>query len=299
MLKNYMKEGQKLPLFGVGPYIVYGIAMVNVIGIILFGYVLKIGILYKPWILIFRVVGTLLIIMGIGVWYIGAVRSDMDDSITENRLQTNGIYSWVRNPMYSGWWIALSGITLMWHNAWLLLFPIVDWIIMTVALIKTEEKWLLDLYGEEYAEYKKNVNRCIPWKPGIGIYRTEISTTKWMIYDLPGNAGWIIWIVCTVKCLRQEANMYAVLSVIVAIFMMIGVLELISERAAGLNRILTATRLHRGFGALSLGGLTGIPVSIYGIISKTDQGLPLWMLAGAVLCALFAGLILITFKREK
>lgn len=26
MLKNYMKEGQKLPLFGVGPYIVYGVA---------------------------------------------------------------------------------------------------------------------------------------------------------------------------------------------------------------------------------------------------------------------------------
>jgi hypothetical protein len=93
--------------------------------------------------------------------------------------------------------------------------------------------------------------------------------------------------------------MYAVLSVIVAIFMMIGVLELISERAAGLNRILTATRLHRGFGALTLGGLIGIPVSIYGIISKTDRGLPLWMLTGAVLCALFAGLILITFKREK
>ena len=36
MLKNYMKEGQKLPLFGVGPYIIYGIAMVNIIGIVLF-----------------------------------------------------------------------------------------------------------------------------------------------------------------------------------------------------------------------------------------------------------------------
>ena len=24
MLKNYMKEGQKLPLFGVGPFLVYG-----------------------------------------------------------------------------------------------------------------------------------------------------------------------------------------------------------------------------------------------------------------------------------
>ena len=47
MLKNYMKEGQKLPLFGVGPYIVYGMAAVNLIGVILFGYVFKIGIHIK------------------------------------------------------------------------------------------------------------------------------------------------------------------------------------------------------------------------------------------------------------
>jgi protein-S-isoprenylcysteine O-methyltransferase Ste14 len=159
-----MKEGQKLPLFGVGPYIVYGMAAVNLIGVILFGYVFKIGILAVPWILIFRMIGVLLIAAGIAVWFIGAMRSDMDDSITENRLQTKGIYSWVRNPMYSGWWIALSGSLLMWHNVWLLMFPVIDWLIMTVALINTEEKWLLDLYGDEYAEYKKHVNRCIPWK---------------------------------------------------------------------------------------------------------------------------------------
>ena len=164
MLKNYMKEGQKLPLFGVGPYIVYGMAAVNLIGVILFGYVFKIGILAAPWILIFRIIGVLLIAAGIAVWFIGAMRSDMDDSITENRLQTKGIYSWVRNPMYSGCWIALSGGLLMWHNVWLLMFPVIDWLIMTVSLINTEEKWLLELYGEEYAEYKKHVNRCIPWK---------------------------------------------------------------------------------------------------------------------------------------
>ena len=122
MLKNYMKEGQKLPLFGVGPYIIYGIAVVNIIGIVLLCYVLKIGILDEPWTLIFRITGILLIVSGIAIWYIGALRSDMDDSITENRLQTKGIYAWVRNPMYSGWWIALSGITMMWHNVWLLIF---------------------------------------------------------------------------------------------------------------------------------------------------------------------------------
>lgn len=163
-MKNYVKEGQKLPLFGVGPYIVYGIAMVNVIGIILLEYVLKIGILESPWTIIFRIVGSLMIVLGGVIWYIGALRSDMDASITENRLQTKGIYALVRNPMYSGWWIALSGITLMWHNAWMLILPVIDWAIMTVVLINTEEKWLLNLYGNEYAEYKKRVNRLIPWK---------------------------------------------------------------------------------------------------------------------------------------
>jgi protein-S-isoprenylcysteine O-methyltransferase Ste14 len=167
MIKNHTKEGQKLPLFGVGPYIIYGIAFLNIIGIILLGYVFKIGILGAPWTLIFRIAGVLLILAGLTVWYIGALRSNMDESITENKLQTKGIYSWVRNPMYSGCWIALSGGLLMWHNVWLLVFPLVDWLIMTIALINTEEKWLLDLYGEEYAEYKKNVNRFIPWKRKI------------------------------------------------------------------------------------------------------------------------------------
>ncbi len=165
MLKNYMKEGQKLPLFGVGPYIIYGIAMLNVIGIILLGYVFKIGILDKPWIYVFRIIGIAFIVFGGVVWFIGAVRSDMDEAITENKLQTKGIYSWVRNPMYSGWWIALSGITLMWHNAWMLILPVIDWIIMSIALINTEEKWLFELYGKEYEEYKNRVNRCIPWFP--------------------------------------------------------------------------------------------------------------------------------------
>ena len=164
MLKNYMKESQKLPLFGIGPCLVLTMAIVNIIGVILFGYVLNVGTLEGVWVIVFRFIGIMLLVIGISIWYIGAVKSDMDDSITENRLQTKGIYSIVRNPMYSGWWIAFSGIILMWHNAWMLLLPLINWLIMTVVLINTEEKWLTDLYGDEYIAYKKNVNRCIPWR---------------------------------------------------------------------------------------------------------------------------------------
>ena len=32
-------------------------------------------------------------------------------------------------------------------------------------LKNTEEKWLEELYGQEYIDYCKKVNRCIPWFP--------------------------------------------------------------------------------------------------------------------------------------
>lgn len=163
-MKNYVREGQKLPLYGVGPYIVYGMAAVTIVGIILFSYVFKSGILSAPWTWIFRIAGGVLIIAGALIWYIGALRSGMDENIPENKLKTDGIYAWVRNPMYSGWWIIITGISLMWANAWILITPVINWMIMTVALKNTEEKWLLDLYGEEYATYLKQVNRCLPWK---------------------------------------------------------------------------------------------------------------------------------------
>jgi len=109
-------------------------------------------------------VGIILTLTGIVIWFTGAMRSDMDENIKENRLKTNGIYAWVRNPMYSGLWILISGISLMWHNVFLILVIFINWYMMTVVLKNTEEKWLRDLYGQEYDDYCKRVNRCIPWK---------------------------------------------------------------------------------------------------------------------------------------
>ena len=39
-----------------------------------------------------------------------------------------------------------------------------DWLIMTAVLKQTEEKWLLKLYGEKFAQYCCRVNRCIPFR---------------------------------------------------------------------------------------------------------------------------------------
>ena len=130
-MKNYVKPGQRLPLYGVGPHIVLAMAACTALGIILFSYVFRVGILSGPWIPVFRTAGILLILCGLIIWVIGAIGSGMDDNIAENRLKTDGIYAWVRNPMYSGWWIAMAGISLMWHNCCLLLTIPANWLIMT------------------------------------------------------------------------------------------------------------------------------------------------------------------------
>ena len=188
-VKNYSKEGQKLPMFGIGPFLIYGIAFLNAVVIILTSYVFKVGILEDIWVLIFRITGGIILVIGIIIWFIGAMRSSMDKNITENILKTDGIYSWVRNPMYTGCWFIIVGISFMWHNYWMIPMILVDWVILTIVLKNTEEKWLHDLYGKEYDEYKKRVNRCIPWVPkqkinlyhagvtnSIGTKKTRIST---------------------------------------------------------------------------------------------------------------------------
>ena len=85
-------------------------------------------------------------------------------------------------------------------------------------------------------------------------------------------------------------------SAIPALLMLIGIAELISERIHKLDHVLTRTRLLRGFGALTLGGILGTAISavmlIWAILSGSGEMLfILIMLSGGILCGLFAGLL--------
>ena len=130
------------------------------------------------------------------------------------------------------------------------------------------------------------------------MYESKLSAKRWIAYDLPGNVGWIIWIVCLVMLLKQGLNWFSVLAIAPAILMLIGVVELISERIAKLDWVLPKARLYRGFGALTLGGLLGIPLAVIGLFAS-QSSLCWWMLAGACLCALFAWLIFREYHPQK
>ncbi|MBQ9168085.1 MAG: hypothetical protein IJX67_06730 [Oscillospiraceae bacterium] len=129
------------------------------------------------------------------------------------------------------------------------------------------------------------------------MYETKISDAKWITYDIPGNVGWIAYLVTMILCLKKGVDALSIAAIIPAVLMLVGVAELISERIAKLDRILPKVRLYRGFGALTLGGVLGALIAVIGFAIK-KQTLFLIMLAGAVLCAVFAGLLFKGYQRR-
>ncbi len=96
-------------------------------------------------------------------------------------------------------------------------------------------------------------------------------------------------------------SLLSVISVIPAVLMIVGIIELISERIQGLDWTLPGVRLLRGFGALTLGGILGTAAAavmlIFAAIITVGNLLYVWlMLAGGILCGLFAGLLYKQYK---
>ena len=70
---------------------------------------------------------------------------------------------------------------------------------------------------------------------------------------------------------------------------------------AKLDRVLPKVRLMRGFGSLTLGGITGTLISVAGLaygcfLGEKELLLMAQMLLGGMLCGIFAGLIYKTFE---
>lgn len=158
-----MEDKKHLPIYGVGPIYVAIIIILTMIGITLS---LK-GFLgsgsYGFFKIPFLIVGIIFITCSVILWVSAAVLANIDANISDNRLVTTGAYAYVRNPLYSAFMIACTGIILCFNNLWLLILPMVFWSFMTILMKNTEEKWLRNLYGQEYINYCSHVNRCIPW----------------------------------------------------------------------------------------------------------------------------------------
>ena len=158
-----MEKGH-LPILGVGPLYVVTIILMTIISITLSATGIISVITFANFQWIFILIGILCFIIGIILWLKAVIIDRLDAHIIKNQLVTTGVYAYVRNPVYSAFMFVCTGVLLIYGNLILLLLPIIYWGFMTVLMKSTEEKWLENLYGQEYIQYLQRVNRCIPWK---------------------------------------------------------------------------------------------------------------------------------------
>ena len=151
-----------LPIFGVGPYLISSIAFMTLIALALSSLEIIPAYNLNQAKHIFVFIGSGLIIIGIVFWLLAVSKSRIDESIRSNDLLTTGIYGYLRHPIYAAFLYIASGIIAMYGNLLLFILPIIFWAFLSFAMKRTEEKWLLDLYGEDYINYSRKVNRFIP-----------------------------------------------------------------------------------------------------------------------------------------
>ncbi len=160
-----MKNQQHLPIFGIGPLYAVGCAALTLSAYLLDRFQLLPRLSFHRVNVFLKIVSTVFILAAACLWLSAVIFQKIDKQIKDNHLVTTGAYAWVRNPIYSAIMLVMWAVLAWTGNLYLLLLYPVYPLFMTILVKNTEEKWLIQRYGQAYRTYCKKVNRCIPWIP--------------------------------------------------------------------------------------------------------------------------------------
>jgi len=74
-------------------------------------------------------------------------------------LVTDGIFGWLRNPMYVGATLFLAGLSIMLASDWMLVMAVGFVLVVHFGVVKREERYLEAKFGEPYRQYMTKVPR--------------------------------------------------------------------------------------------------------------------------------------------
>lgn len=112
--------------------------------------------------MISMIAGYLLLFVGFGIFLKGW--KELYSAHQKDRIATDGLYSFVRHPQYTGLFLGLFGEGVVhWPTLFSVgLFPII--VLAYTLLARKEEQKVIKQFGEEYIEYKRHVPMFIPVK---------------------------------------------------------------------------------------------------------------------------------------
>lgn len=111
-----------------------------------------------------RTIGLLLMLAGVAFfvaavftmrdsWRAGVSRTD------KTELVVSGIFQISRNPAFLGFDLVYIGVVFVFFNIPLLAISVIASLMLHLQIVKQEEPFLQEAFGEEYLSYKKHVNR--------------------------------------------------------------------------------------------------------------------------------------------
>jgi len=74
-------------------------------------------------------------------------------------LVTDGIFGWLRNPMYVGGTLFLAGLAVLLASDWMLVMTVVFVMVLHFGVVKREERYLEQKFGDAYRQYQDRVPR--------------------------------------------------------------------------------------------------------------------------------------------
>jgi protein-S-isoprenylcysteine O-methyltransferase Ste14 len=113
-----------------------------------------------------RIIAALLLFMYL-LFFISALRRFVLSKNTlvtikpARSLETSGIYSFTRNPMYLSLVCLYAGLAIFFGNWWTLIFIPLLIAIIQAYVIKKEEQYLQHAFGQHYDDYSRKVRRWI------------------------------------------------------------------------------------------------------------------------------------------
>src|SRR5262249_43143573 len=110
------------------------------------------------------VIGALLLIAGCALPISAAgtfasVGTNIDPRAPSLHLATNGIYRWLRNPMYVGLTLILAGFGILLAGDWVLVMAVLFAVLVHYTVVRREEDYLEAKFGEAYVMYRMTVPR--------------------------------------------------------------------------------------------------------------------------------------------
>lgn len=75
------------------------------------------------------------------------------------KLVTDGLFAWLRNPMYVGGTLFLAGLAILLASDWMLVLTIAFVPVIHFGVVKREERYLETKFGDAYRRYCASVPR--------------------------------------------------------------------------------------------------------------------------------------------